>query len=118
MRHHNRNKKFGRSKNQRKALMKSLAISLINYNRITTTETKAKSLRPYVEKLITQAKKQNLGVSDQRLIISRIGNKEITKKLIENIASKYADRKGGYTRIIKMQPRMSDGAKMALIEFV
>jgi len=116
MRHHNKNKKFGRDKNQRKALMRSLATSLIRDSRITTTETKAKSLRPYVEKLVTQAKKANL--SDRRLLISKINSEAASKKLIENLAVKYEGRNGGYTRIIKLQPRLSDGAKMALIEFV
>ena len=116
MRHHNKNKKFGRDKNQRKALMRSLAISLIKQSKITTTETKAKSLRPYVEKIVTQAKKT--GLSDKRLIISRLNNRDAVKTLIEKIAPKYVTRNGGYLRIIKLQARLSDGAKMAVIEFV
>jgi large subunit ribosomal protein L17 len=116
MRHHNKNKKFGREKNQRIALIRSLATSLIRDTRITTTEAKAKALRPFVEKLVTQAK--NADLSDRRLLISRINSVVSSKKLIETIAPKYQDRNGGYTRIIKLQPRLSDGAKMAVIEFV
>lgn len=116
MRHHNKNRKFGRSKNQRKALMRSLAVSLVRDEKITTTEAKAKSLRPYMEKIVTQAKKGALG--DRRLLISKINNVSASKKLVEDIATRYQDRKGGYTRIIKMQPRLGDGAKMAVIEFV
>jgi len=116
MRHSNRNKKFGRDKNQRQALMRTLAISLIKEGKIKTTETKAKSLRPYVEKIVTQAKKT--GLSDKRLIISRLNNRDAAKKLVEKIAPEYSKRNGGYLRIIKLQPRLSDGAKMAIIEFV
>jgi len=116
MRHHNKNKKFGRDKNQRKALLRSLAASLIRDTKITTTEAKAKALRPYVEKLVTQAKKANL--SDRRLLISKINSEVASKKLVEALSVKYSDRNGGYTRIIKLQPRLSDGAKMAVIEFV
>jgi large subunit ribosomal protein L17 len=116
MRHHNKNKKFGRDKNQRQALIRSLATSLIRDTKITTTEAKAKALRPYVEKLVTQAKNANL--SDKRLLISKIHSEIASKTLIETLAVKYLDRKGGYTRIIKLQPRLSDGAKMAVIEFV
>ena len=116
MRHHNKNKKFGRDKNQRQALIRSLATSLIRDTKITTTEAKAKALRPYVEKLVTQAKNANLG--DKRLLISKIHSVTASKTLIETLAVKYLDRKGGYTRIIKLQPRLSDGAKMAVIEFV
>jgi large subunit ribosomal protein L17 len=116
MRHHNKNKKFGREKNQRIALIRSLATSLIRDNRITTTEPKAKALRPFVEKLVTQAK--NADLSDRRLLISKINSAVASKKLVETIAPKYESRNGGYTRIIKLQPRLSDGAKMAIIEFV
>lgn len=116
MKHHNKNRKFGRDKNQRKALLNSLAISVLKYSKIQTTEAKAKELRPYVEKIITQAKKGNL--NDKRLIISKIGNPKLVKNLIEEIAPKYKERNGGYTRIIKTMPRKSDGAKMAFIELV
>lgn len=117
MRHHNKNRKFGRKKNVRSALLKSLALSLINHGRIKTTEAKAKELRPFIEKLVTKAKENDLAA--KRIVISRLMNRNPeTKKLFDDIAPKYKDTKGGYTRILKLPPRLSDGAKMALIEFV
>ncbi len=117
MRHHNSVRKFGRTSNGRRALLKSLALALINHGRIETTEAKAKELRPYVEKLVTKAKDNS--VASKRLIIPRLMNrKEESKKLFEEIAPKYKDQKGGYTRIMKLPQRQGDAAKMALIEFV
>lgn len=117
MRHHNRNKKFGRDKDQRKALMVSLALSLILKGRIKTTLAKAKSLRPFIELLVTRAKKDNL--YNRMIVSSRLSNrKPETKKLFKEIAPEYQERNGGYTRIIKMGSRLSDGAPMAIIEFV
>lgn len=116
MRHHNKNKKFGRVTNQRKALMKSLSLSLIKNEKIKTTETKAKALRPIIEKLITKGKNKTL--SSQKLIISRLGRKDLSKKLIEEIAPKYSNRKGGYTRITKLSKRATDSSSMATIEFI
>lgn len=117
MRHHNSKRKFGRTKNQRNAMMKSLALNLIIRGKINTTEAKAKELRPYMEKLVTKAKLNTM--ANKRLIVSRLSNrrKEV-KKLFEVIAPKYNDKKGGYTRIIKAGVRKSDGAKMAIIEFI
>lgn len=117
MRHHNNKRKFGRKKNQRNALMRSLVLNLIIKERIKTTEAKAKELRPVIEKMITRAKDINLG--NRRITLSLLLNKKKeTKKLFEHIAPKYSDKKGGYTRIIKLGARKSDGAKMAIIEFV
>ena len=117
MRHHNKNRKFGREKGQRVALLRSLALSLINKERIETSEAKAKELRPFIEKIITRAKVANL--PNQRLLVSRLMNRKTeVKKLFKEIAPKYIDRKGGYTRIIKMAPRLSDSSKRAIIEFV
>jgi large subunit ribosomal protein L17 len=116
MRHHSVKRKFGLEKDQRNALMCSLARNLINENRITTTLPKAKELRPYVEKLITKAKTGTL--ASRRLVISRIGGEDETKTLFDTIAPKYKDRKGGYTRIIKLNARALDAAPMAMIEFV
>lgn len=117
MRHHNKVKKFGREKNQRVALMQSLARSLILLERIETTEAKAKALRPYVEKLVTKARVIDL--AKHRQILATLRNrKDATTKLIQEIAPKYKDRKGGYVRIIKLPPRKTDSSKMALIEFV
>lgn len=117
MRHHNKNRKFGRTKNVRAALMKGLALSLIKSSRIKTTEAKAKELRPFIEKLVTRAKSGAL--ADRRVIVSRLMNRAPeTKILMEEIAPKFKEVNGGYTRIMKLPPRKSDGAKMALIEFV
>lgn len=117
MRHGNNKRKFGRKKNGRNALMKSLALNLIVREKIKTTLPKAKELRPFIEKLVTQAKKQDL--ANRRLVISKLANrsKEV-KKLFEVIAPKYADKRGGYTRVLKLGARKSDSAEMAVIEFV
>lgn len=116
MRHHSVTRKFGREKDQRNALMRSLARNLINENRITTTLPKAKELRPYVEKLVTKAKTGTL--ASRRLVISKIGGAKETKALFDTIAPKYKTRPGGYTRIIKLAPRALDAAPMAMIEFI
>ena len=117
MRHGNNKRKFGRVRKVRVALVNSLALNLIVREKITTTEPKAKELRPFIEKLVTQAKKNNLAT--RKVVISKLFNrsKEV-KKLFDVIAPKYADRSGGYTRILKLGARKSDGAPMAVIEFV
>lgn len=117
MRHHNNVRKFGRNKNQRNALIKGLVLSLIKHGKIQTTEAKAKELRPVVEKLITKA---NIGtLSSKKLVISRIyGRTSEANKLINEIAPKYKERKGGYTRITKLPRRAGDASKMAIIEFI
>lgn len=117
MRHHNNTKKFGRNKNQKKALLNSLALNLIVREKIKTTEPKAKELRPFVEKLVTRAKGGS--PATRRLIIAKLSNRSSeAKKLFDIIAPRYTDKKGGYTRILKLGARKSDGAKMAIIEFV
>lgn len=116
MRHHSNKRKFGLEKDQRNALMRSLARNLINENRIKTTLPKAKELRPYVEKLVTKAKIGTLGA--RRVIISQIGGVKEAKTLVEVIAPKYKTRNGGYIRIIKLARRELDAAPMAMIEFV
>ena len=116
MRHHSSIKKFGREKNVRNALMRSLARNLIRDEKITTTLSKAKALRPYVERLITKARVGT--VASRRLVFSRIGAGSESKKLVEAIAPKYKSRLGGYTRIIKLPLRKLDAAAMAVIEFV
>jgi len=116
MRHGNNTRKFGREKNQRGALMRSLARNLIRDGRIKTTLPKAKELRPFIEKLVTKAKDDT--VAARRLGSSRLqGDKEV-KKLFETVAPKYKGRNGGYTRIVRVPNRDQDGSKMALIEFV
>ncbi len=117
MRHHNNVRKFGRDKTQKRALLNSLVLNLIVREKIKTTEPKAKELRPVIEKLITRAKSGN--IATRRLIAAKLSNKgKEVKKLFDVIAPKYADKKGGYTRILKLGARKSDGAKMAVIEFV
>jgi large subunit ribosomal protein L17 len=116
MRHHNSVRKFGRERNQRNALMKSLASSLILREKITTSQAKAKELRPMIEKLITKGK--NPTVATRRLIQSQLGGASQTKKLLEVLSPKYKDRKGGYTRIVALPTRLGDGSKRAHIEFV
>lgn len=115
MRHHNANRKFGRVKKVRTALMKSLVLSLVLEGKIKTTEAKAKELRPLVEKMVTLGKGKTL--AGRRTLVSRVGTIAATK-ITKDIATKYEDRKGGYTRITKLPERVSDGSPMAVIEFV
>ena len=117
MRHGNNKRKFGRVKTQKKALINSLALNLIVREKIKTTEPKAKELRPFIEKLVTRAKKGD--VATRRLITSKLANRRReVKKLFDVIAPRYAEKRGGYTRVVKLGARKSDGAKMAMIEFV
>ncbi|MCI5051129.1 MAG: 50S ribosomal protein L17 [Candidatus Pacebacteria bacterium] len=117
MRHGRKNRKFGRKANVRRGFIRSLAVALLTYEQIKTTEARAKELRPYIEKLITKAKKGD--VASRRLIRARLGNQEsLANKLVDDIAPRYADRNGGYTRIIKMPARQGDASPMAIIEFV
>ena len=117
MRHHNTNRKFGRNKSQRNALINSLASNLIIKGKIKTTLAKAKELRPFMEKLVTHAKVDT--VAKRRLVTAKIANRKLeTKKLFDKIAPNYTDRTGGYTRIVKLGARKSDSAEMAYIEFV
>ena len=116
MRHLKKGRKLQREKGQRKALLNALAVSLIQHGRIKTTEAKAKELRPFIERLITKGKKQN--VQALRELRKRLP-KEAAYKLYHQISPNYADRNGGYTRITKLaKRRVQDGAKMAEIEFV
>lgn len=117
MRHHNVNRKFGRSRSQRKALIEGLMTSLIRDEKIMTTEAKAKEVRPAIEKMVTKARENTL--ASRRLVVARLGNQpEMAKKLFDEIAPKYTERKGGYTRITKLPQRQGDASPMAVIEFV
>ncbi|MDP3726541.1 MAG: 50S ribosomal protein L17 [bacterium] len=116
MRHHNKNRKFGRKRDVRRALLRSLALSLIQKEKIITTEAKARELRPFIEKLVTRGKIKSL--ASERLLVARLGNKEGSHKLIKNIAPRFQGRNGGYTRIIKLGERGGDASKMAVIEFI
>jgi large subunit ribosomal protein L17 len=108
-------RKFNREKDQRNALMRELARSLFVHKKIKTTLAKAKSLAVFAQKLITRAKKGDL--NSKRLLL-KLFSPTVVKKLTEEIAPQYKDRKGGYTRIMKLNPRKSDGAKIAIIELV
>ncbi len=116
MRHGNSTRKFGRETTQRHALMRSLARNLIRDTKIQTTLAKAKELRPFVEKLITKAKTDN--IASRRLIGARLQGVKEVKKLFEEVSPKYKTRAGGYTRIIKMPRRDLDAAPMAIIELI
>jgi large subunit ribosomal protein L17 len=116
MRHRVGGRKLQRTSSHRTALFRNMAAALIKHEQITTTTAKAKELRPYVEKLVTLAKKG--GLSNRRLAHSRIMDDAQEKKLFEVIGPRYADRNGGYTRIIKAGIRQSDAAPVAVIEFV
>ena len=116
MRHRKAYRKLNRNTNQRKALLKGLAIALFEHGRITTTVARAKELRRYAERLITTAKRQDPFA--HRLVFSKLQNKEVTKKLLNDYGPRYKDRPGGYTRILKKGRRLGDGAEMAYIELV
>ena len=115
MRHKKKGRKFTKSKDQRRALFRSLSSSLILKERITTTEAKAKELKSFVEKSITRAKKDT--IANRRLLNKDFSNKVI-KKMFQELGSRYKSRAGGYTRITKISPRKSDGARMAVIELI
>ncbi|HNM10031.1 MAG: 50S ribosomal protein L17 [Mycobacterium sp.] len=108
--------RLGGSSSHQKALLANLATSLFEHGRITTTEPKARALRPYAEKLITHAKKGAL--HNRREVMKKIRDKDVVHTLFAEIAPFYADRNGGYTRIIKVENRKGDNAPMAVIELV
>jgi large subunit ribosomal protein L17 len=116
MRHGISQRKLSRKSGHRKALFRNMSAALIKHEQIMTTEAKAKELRPYVEKLITLAKRG--GLSNRRLAQSRLQDETQLKKLFDVLAERYKDRDGGYTRVIKAGPRASDSAQTAIIEFV
>jgi len=116
VRHRIAGRQLGRPTHQRLSLYRNLIIDLLRYEKIQTTEAKAKAIRGQAERLITLAKKDDLAA--RRLAIARLGNVEIVEKLFTLIAPKYADRPGGYTRIIKLGPRLGDAAPMAIIQLV
>jgi len=118
MKHHDKNRKFGRPRNQRRALLRGLAVSLIDKEKIQTTEAKAKELRPFIERLITKGKSGTLAAT--RLVAERLGgsHQSEVKKLVDDISRRFNKREGGYTRITKTPRRESDGSKMAVIEFL
>ena len=116
MRHRNAHRKLGRTTSHRLAMFKNMAAALIKHEQITTTLPKAKELRPYVEKLVTLAKKG--GLSNRRLAHARLEDDAQLVKLFDVLAPRYAERTGGYVRVMKAGFRNSDAAPMAVIEFV
>ncbi len=116
MRHRHGYRKLGRTSTHRAALLKNLSIALIKSEKIETTIEKAKELRRYFEKLLTAAKKGDSNA--HRVVFASLQDKESTKKLVEEIAPRYSERNGGYTRIIKTRIRRGDAASMAFIELV
>ena len=116
MRHGKKNIKLGRKTAHRKAMLANMAISLFQHKRITTSSTKAKALKIFVEPLITKSKNDN--VHNRRLCFSKLRNKLGVQILFDEISKKIGDRPGGYTRIVKVGNRMGDNASMAMIELV
>jgi large subunit ribosomal protein L17 len=116
MRHRVGHRKLQRTSSHRAALFRNMAAALIKHEQITTTVAKAKELRPYVEKLVTLAKKG--GLANRRLAHARLLDDTQLKKLFDVIAPRYAERAGGYTRVVKAGIRASDAAQIAIIEFV
>jgi large subunit ribosomal protein L17 len=116
MRHRISGRTFGRRSGPRKALLRGLISNLIQSERITTTVAKAKELRMHVEPLITLAKRGDL--HSRRLVAAQVYTKENVQKLFDDLAVRFKDRKGGYTRIFKANQRLGDGAPMAMIEFL
>ena len=116
MRHRVGHRKLQRTTAHRMAMFRNMAAALIKHEQITTTTAKAKELRPYVEKLITLAKKG--GLSNRRLAMSRLMDETQLAKLFDALATRYASRDGGYCRVVKAGIRMSDAAAISIIEFV
>lgn len=111
-----RGRRFGGSSQHQKLMMANLAASLFAAEGITTTEAKAKAVRPIAEKMITKARRG--GVHNHRQVVKFLGDREMASKLFDEIGPRYEDRPGGYTRIIKLGPRHGDNAPMARIELV
>jgi large subunit ribosomal protein L17 len=116
MRHRKAGRQLRRTSEQRLALLRALTVSLIEEEAITTTEAKAKELRPFVERLITKAKSGTL--HDRRLAGRHVRKREAADKLFQELGPRFAKRPGGYTRILRMGHRKGDGADLARIEFV
>ena len=123
MRHKIAGKKLSRGKDERKALRRILIKQLFEHERIQTTRAKAEAVRGQAEKLITLAKRGNSveglqAVHAKRLAIARLGDKEIVSKLFEDIAPRFENRNGGYTRMVKLGPRLGDSAEVVILELV
>lgn len=116
MRHRKKGRNLSRSPSHRKAVLRNMAASLFRHERITTTTARAKELRPYAERLVTLARRGDLHA--RRRAARHIHEREVLAKLFDEIGPRYAERPGGYTRVLKLGPRQGDAAEMALIELV
>ena len=116
MRHHRAGKKLGRDSAHRKALYANLAGSLIEHGRIKTTEAKAKAVKPFAEQMITLGKRGDLAA--RRQAIAELRSQDVVHQLFANVAPRFAERPGGYTRIVKLGPRQGDAAEMVYLELV
>jgi large subunit ribosomal protein L17 len=118
VRHRRKGRKLGRDAAHRKAMFSTMAGQLFQHGRIRTTEAKAKELRPIAEKLITLARPDPVNVAAQRQAVAYLRSKDAVHTLFHEVAPRYTERPGGYTRIIKLGPRQGDAAPMAYIELV
>ena len=116
MRHHRAGKKLGRDSAHRKALYANLAGSLIEHGRIKTTVAKAKAVKPFAEQMITLGKRGDLHA--RRLALAELRSQDVVHQLFAEVAPRFADRPGGYTRIVKLGPRQGDAAEMVYLELV
>ena len=116
MRHNVGYRKLGRTSAHRRALLRNLATDLFRHERLKTTLPKARELRPFAEKLITLARRDNLHA--RRQVLRQISDKTVVKKLFDTLGPRFAARPGGYTRALKLEPRPGDGADMAIVELV
>ena len=116
MRHRKKGKTLDRNSASRKALVRGLAVSLVLYEKMKTTQGRVKVIRPFVERLVTRAKENTL--ANRRHLLSLVPHEMVVRKLLEVLGPRYKSRKGGYTRIVKLMPRKGDQAQMAQIEFV
>jgi large subunit ribosomal protein L17 len=116
MRHHRAGKKLGRDAAHRRALYANLAGSLIEHGRIKTTEAKAKAVKPFAEQMITLGKRGDL--SARRQALARLRSQDVVHVLFSDVAPRFTDRPGGYTRIVKLGPRAGDAAEMVYLELV
>jgi large subunit ribosomal protein L17 len=116
MRHHRAGKKLGRDASHRRALYSNLTGALIEHGRIRTTEAKAKAVKPFAEQMITLGKRGDLHA--RRLALAELRSQDVVHQLFADVAPRFADRPGGYTRIVKLGPRQGDAAEMVYLELV
>jgi large subunit ribosomal protein L17 len=116
MRHRNKGRILGRTKSARELMLRNLATSLVLYEKVRTTEAKAKEVRPLVERMITTGRRNTL--TSRRALLKVLTTPGATKKVLEVLGPRYEGRNGGYTRIVKLGPRQGDAAPMVQIEFV